>query len=855
MKGDFSRDTFYPRKHYAGVLMQQGRVQLDADWNEQQDIARHRAETGARDVVGESGAPVHNAGFKLSTPDGAAVTIGQGRYYVGGVLCENEADVDYTQQPDLPNAPAIVGALQAAGATVAILYLDVWRRAITALDDPEIREVALGGPDTAIRARTIWQVKTLPVKPAAPGGVSCGDSFPEWDALTAPGTGLLSARSQPAPATSTPDLLPPSAGYQRLENQLYRVEIHQGGAVGTATFKWSRDNGSVLTAIEAFNGQQLTVHDLGRDANLGFSNGQSVELISDAMELAGQPGQFFTIDHVIEASRTVVLTTAPTAVALSANPKLRRWDAPPATLGAALTADGWTVLESGVQVKFEAGAYNPGDFWTFAARTVTADVDWPFATPQPPRGEGHRFARLAIATLSGGALTLQDCRKIFTPIAEVPPALHVSGISWVHDDVLVQAQLQTSGLQLFFDGALTPPPGDAAQAVLTVTMETPVLLKTFNAAADPAAQITLDVPLSATLSYPTTNTILWKPGADFANLAAMLVGEQVQRVRMRVHLEGSAIYSPSASGRVYLDGRALGQDGIRADGTPRIDLVLPSGEGRRSSNFDSWFYLQLQLPPATLTSISVAPLVINGGASATGTVTFNHPAPAAGIVVNLTSSLGNVVVPATVQVAVGATSATFNITTTAAANTLDAVISATSAGVTVTAQVVLQVVQVAVTPAAVTIFTGHSQQFSATVSGAATGASTAVTWSVTEAGGGGVDPSGLYTAGGTVGDFHIVATSVADPSKTGAAIAHVRLKTKDKEKEKEKDKEREKAVLKEVAMEKIKDLDHVPLRDVQRGPLAVYRTGAGASASRVAAVGRAFIQAARRPSLTPRTGA
>ena len=43
MPGDYSRNTFDPRRHYSGVLMQQGRVQLDADWNEQQAIAAHRA--------------------------------------------------------------------------------------------------------------------------------------------------------------------------------------------------------------------------------------------------------------------------------------------------------------------------------------------------------------------------------------------------------------------------------------------------------------------------------------------------------------------------------------------------------------------------------------------------------------------------------------------------------------------------------------------------------------------------------------------------------------------------------------------------------------------------------------------
>ena len=38
MKGDISRETFDVAKHYSGVRMQQGRVQTDADWNEQEAL-------------------------------------------------------------------------------------------------------------------------------------------------------------------------------------------------------------------------------------------------------------------------------------------------------------------------------------------------------------------------------------------------------------------------------------------------------------------------------------------------------------------------------------------------------------------------------------------------------------------------------------------------------------------------------------------------------------------------------------------------------------------------------------------------------------------------------------------------
>ena len=55
MKGDFTRLTFDPRKHYTGVLKQQGRVDLDADWNEYVEIRDYLSRTEAQDVIGLCG--------------------------------------------------------------------------------------------------------------------------------------------------------------------------------------------------------------------------------------------------------------------------------------------------------------------------------------------------------------------------------------------------------------------------------------------------------------------------------------------------------------------------------------------------------------------------------------------------------------------------------------------------------------------------------------------------------------------------------------------------------------------------------------------------------------------------------
>ena len=65
MKGDFTRFTFRPEKHYRSVRVQQGRVQLDADWNEQADIATHRDDAAMGDLIGRQGAPWHGGGFQV----------------------------------------------------------------------------------------------------------------------------------------------------------------------------------------------------------------------------------------------------------------------------------------------------------------------------------------------------------------------------------------------------------------------------------------------------------------------------------------------------------------------------------------------------------------------------------------------------------------------------------------------------------------------------------------------------------------------------------------------------------------------------------------------------------------------
>src|SRR5215472_4103198 len=65
MKADLSRNSFDRAQHFSAVRLQQGRIVTDADWNEQADITRYRAESQALDIIGPSGAPLGAAGYRV----------------------------------------------------------------------------------------------------------------------------------------------------------------------------------------------------------------------------------------------------------------------------------------------------------------------------------------------------------------------------------------------------------------------------------------------------------------------------------------------------------------------------------------------------------------------------------------------------------------------------------------------------------------------------------------------------------------------------------------------------------------------------------------------------------------------
>ena len=413
MKGDFTRDTFDPSKHYSRVLQQQGRVQLDADWNEQTAIVLHYLRTLARDLMGPHGGPVGGNGFRIITDvndvtdvNGQKLTdtdrldtlakaikngefvIGAGRYYVEGILVENDAPITYAEQAFVDMATLDV--LSKWKKDLAI-YLDVWERHITYVEDDHIREVALGGPDTATRAQIVWQVKVL-LQSDTQKGLDCS----AVNNLSSTGTGRLRARARLDQPQTELCVIPPASRYRGAENQLYRVEIHRGGEIdasGGPTFKWSRENGSVIFPIDsigaAASGETpVLLASSGRDDRLGLKEGDWVEVVDDQYVLQNRSDALLQVTKIEEL--TVTLAGLTNVASGGKNKLLRRWDQQADTkLGGALqvvehddtagdSKDDWIPLEDGVQIRFaKGGKYRTGDYWLIPARVATGDVDWP----------------------------------------------------------------------------------------------------------------------------------------------------------------------------------------------------------------------------------------------------------------------------------------------------------------------------------------------------------------------------------------------------------------------------------------------------------------------------------------------
>lgn len=296
MKIQKSRNSRQPVKDYSSVCHQQGRMLTDSDLTEQALISRDRLNEALKDVIG-SGTPRHGALLQVTESSGARIpSLHWGRVYVDGILGEVRADAEapdddqfgYTHQHYYPDAPALPESDYR-------LYVDLWERSVTWIEDEMLRDPGLHGADTTTRTQTTAQVKWCDsaIDPL------CSDVNPTiGDARV-----RLVLRSL---ATST-DPCDPCADELKLNdpvgNYLFRVEVHdvsydENNQPAAMVLKWSSENGAeayatadvppdfsnsqfVYEFFDETSEKQLGVH-LGRDSsNQRIIDGRRQPLVNE----------------------------------------------------------------------------------------------------------------------------------------------------------------------------------------------------------------------------------------------------------------------------------------------------------------------------------------------------------------------------------------------------------------------------------------------------------------------------------------------------------------------------------------------------------------------------------------------
>lgn len=125
---------------------------------------------------------------------------------------------------------------------------------------------------------------------------------------------------------------------------------------------------------------------------------------------------------------------------------------------------------------------------------------------------------------------------------------------------------------------------------------------------------------------------------------------------------------------------------LQSDGKPVLGGTVDTEAFVRGWDYTVTRHLVAESAAVTLSSITLNPATVVGGASSTGTATLTAAAPAGGQIVSLSSSNTSVAtVPASVTVAAGATSAIFTVTTSSVTASTVVTISGTAGGVTKTA--------------------------------------------------------------------------------------------------------------------------------------------------------------------------
>jgi hypothetical protein len=486
---DFSRHLFQPEKRYVGSFLQQGRVLSDEDLNAHRRLDAEDERLTFRDIICAKGTP--NRGFRISGLTTSVVEglarinfqAAPGSYYLGGLrfaILDNQPE-NFLRQSDwlqidvdrsvLPVRPVPADLTDVNGNPIErydLVYLRAWEQDVTATEDSELLERALGGPDTSVYRRRMRRLELLTNVAG-----DCADAFNRLvDSITAPLRGDTSGVAHQFDAQNcelrskarltvgfsgagpSDDLCKPrvTQGFLGAENQAIRVQL-----TGTNRFIWGYDNASPLYRVQVRREDGLNRVEfltVPRDESAQPQAGQAVEILPWGAILPNQEkvselsGHLTTVEtgydpdtRTIQISRAVPgdwvdWVNAPEhAGYLSERDEaedrkyfyLRLWTG---GSGGAAAPDfefipGTPVRLSGTGLHVTFNNFGlPGDFWVIAARPNTPDmvVPWNLLDEAAPTGPRWFLGGLALIRwrLIGQEVTgeIIDCRTRFRPLCD-----------------------------------------------------------------------------------------------------------------------------------------------------------------------------------------------------------------------------------------------------------------------------------------------------------------------------------------------------------------------------------------------------------------------------------------------------
>jgi len=460
MGSDRAKNSYDPTQQYRAVVAQQGRVTLEADWNEAQQIASEELREETLDFVGASGTP--DNGYEVIAaaqpqPQPFDFATGAGTMYVGGVRVFSAQPIKYSNQLDwldhVGDPDWVDPANMKSGPPASeLVYLLLREQEVSAVEDSALLEKALGGPDTTQRLRLIQHIVRLPTK-----GENCSYALEEAIQFWRDDRGLkfdpstlrlLSAATLKvsfAPPSIPVDLCEPEArsGYLGADNQLIRVQIIGfDSKTQKGTFVWGFDNAAFLygaepygTEVQADNITTLRLKSRPVDEFHRPRANQVVEVLRSAAKLhndeyiATATGLFTTLtanyelyngtDGIVNLAKAL-----PANYDKAQTPRLflRVWEKiHDFTSGTPVSLEG-----TGLQVTLNNNNQpcHLGDYWQIAVRPGEPTEVYPrryLEAPQPP--DGPRLWACPLAVIGwerdGSLKFLHDCRERFDDLVKL----------------------------------------------------------------------------------------------------------------------------------------------------------------------------------------------------------------------------------------------------------------------------------------------------------------------------------------------------------------------------------------------------------------------------------------------------